>query len=135
MDKVYDKCYGIDLHKKFIDACFRQGNKQEIRGFGATTMESTASNWKPLYNILEPSDLKARISRAKPRSSETDPSAFGAFRANLPGYHTFLSLHLPAASTTCDSVQLLGFDLYGSLTLACSLLCSICSSGQRFARG
>ena len=46
---------------------------------------------------------------------------FGAFRADLPGYHTFLSLHLPAAFTTCDSVQLLGFGLFGSLTLAYSL--------------
>lgn len=39
MDKVYDKCCGIDVHKKLIVACFRQGNKQEIREFGATTRE------------------------------------------------------------------------------------------------
>ena len=39
MDKVYDKCCGIDLHKKLIVACFKQGNKQEIRDFGATTRE------------------------------------------------------------------------------------------------
>lgn len=60
---------------------------------------------------------------------------FRAFRADLPGYHTFLSLHLPAAFTTCDSVQLLGLDLFSSLTLTYSLLCGFCSSGQRFARG
>lgn len=60
---------------------------------------------------------------------------FGAFRADLPGYYTFLSLHLPAASITHDSVQLLGFDLMCSLTLMGNLLCSFCSSGQRFARG
>ncbi|MFW5596595.1 MAG: IS110 family transposase [Prevotella sp.] len=83
MDKVYDKCCGIDVHKKLIVACFRQGNKQEIREFGATTrelleladwlkegncemvaMESTASYWKPLYNILESSDLKAIVVNA-----------------------------------------------------------------------
>ena len=83
MDKVYDKCCGIDVHKKLIVACFRQGNKQEIREFGATTrellaladwlkegncemvaMESTASYWKPLYNILESSDLKAMVVNA-----------------------------------------------------------------------
>ena len=29
---------------------------------------------------------------------------FGAFRADLPGYHTFLSLHIPAIFTTSDSV-------------------------------
>lgn len=83
MDKVYDKCCGIDVHKKIIVACFRYGNKQEIRDFGATTkellkltdwlkdsgcqivaMESTASYWKPLYNILESSDLKTIVVNA-----------------------------------------------------------------------
>ena len=83
MDKVYDKCCGIDVHKKLIVACFREGNKQEIREFGATTrellemadwlknggcemiaMESTASYWKPLYNILEASELKAMVVNA-----------------------------------------------------------------------
>ena len=83
MDKVYDKCCGIDVHKKLIVACFRQGNKQEIHEFGATTrelleladwlkegncemvaMESTASYWKPLYNILESSELKAIVVNA-----------------------------------------------------------------------
>ena len=83
MDKVYDKCCGIDVHKKLIIACFRQGNKQEIRDFGATTrelleladwlkeggcemiaMESTASYWKPLYNILETCELKAMVVNA-----------------------------------------------------------------------
>ena len=81
MDRVYDKCCGIDVHKKLIVACFKQGNRQEIRDFGATTrellemadwlkkggcemiaMESTSSYWKPLYNILESSDLKVNIS-------------------------------------------------------------------------
>ena len=84
MEKVYDKCCGIDVHKKLIVACFRQGNKQEIRDFGATTrelleladwlkdgecemvaMESTASYWKPLYNILESSDLNAMVVNAR----------------------------------------------------------------------
>ena len=40
---------------------------------------------------------------------------FGTFRADLPGYHTSLSLHLPAASATACSVQLLDFDLSGGL--------------------
>ena len=83
MEKVYDKCCGVDVHKKIIVACFRKGNKQEIRDFGATTrelleladwlkeggcemvaMESTASYWKPLYNILESSDLNAMVVNA-----------------------------------------------------------------------
>ena len=31
MDKIYDKCCGIDVHKKLIVACFRCGRKQEVR--------------------------------------------------------------------------------------------------------
>jgi len=84
MDKVYDICCGIDVHKKLIVVCFKKGNKQEIREFGATTrelleladwlkeggcemcaMESTGSYWKPLYNILEASDLKAMVVNAQ----------------------------------------------------------------------
>ena len=84
MEKVYDKCCGIDVHKKLIVTCFRKGNKQEVRDFGATTrelleladwlkeggcemvaMESTASYWKPLYNILESSDLNAMVVNAR----------------------------------------------------------------------
>ena len=37
MEKVYDKCCGIDVHKKLIVACFKCGKKQEVREFGATT--------------------------------------------------------------------------------------------------
>src|SRR5699024_2029936 len=73
-----------DLHKKLIVACFKQGNRQEIRDFGATTrellemadwlkeggcemvaMESTASYWKPLYNILDTCELKAMVVNAQ----------------------------------------------------------------------
>ena len=83
MDKVYDKCCGIDVHKKLIVACFRSGKKAEVREFGATTnellqlaewlseggcemvaMESTASYWKPLYNVLEASDIPAMVVNA-----------------------------------------------------------------------
>ena len=84
MKKVYDNCCGIDVHKKLIVACFKQGSKQEVREFGATTrellklcgwlkdgdcemvaMESTASFCKPLYNILEASGLDAIIINAR----------------------------------------------------------------------
>ncbi len=84
MDRVYDKCCGIDVHKKLIVACFKQGSEQEIRDFGATTrelmemadwlkeggcemvaMESTSSYWKPLYNILETCELKAMVVNAR----------------------------------------------------------------------
>lgn len=84
MDRVYDKCCGIDVHKKLIVACFKQGNRQEIRDFGATTrellemadwlkeggcemiaMESTSSYWKPLYNILEVCELNVIVVNAR----------------------------------------------------------------------
>lgn len=84
MKKIYDKCCGIDVHKKLMVACFVHGNKQEIREFGATTrelleladwlqqsgcqmiaMESTASYWKPLFNILESSGLEAIVVNAR----------------------------------------------------------------------
>lgn len=84
MEKIYDKCCGVDIHKKLIVACFRQGRKQEIREYGASTrellemaewlkeggcekvaMESTASYWKPLYNILETSGLSAIVVNAQ----------------------------------------------------------------------
>ena len=84
MEKVYDKCCGIDVHKKLIVACLLCGKESEIREFGATTdellklsdwlisagcemaaMESTASYWKPLYNILEYSGLSAMVVNAQ----------------------------------------------------------------------
>lgn len=80
MNKVYDSCCGIDVHKKLMVACFIRGRRQEVREFGATTrellalvdwlleggcqmvaMESTGSYWKPLYNILESSGLEAMV--------------------------------------------------------------------------
>ena len=30
MEKVYDICCCIDVHKKLIIVCFKKGNKQEI---------------------------------------------------------------------------------------------------------
>ena len=41
---------------------------------------------------------------------------------------------IPAIITVCDSVQLLGFGLFGSLTLTFGLY-GFCSSGQSFASG
>ena len=84
MEPIYDRCCGIDVHKKIIVACFICGRKQEVREFGATTreilelcewlaaggcqmaaMESTGSYWKPLYNILESSGLDAMVVNAQ----------------------------------------------------------------------
>lgn len=84
MEKVYERCCGIDVHKKLIVACLRTGNKKEIREFGACTrelltladwlaenscemvaMESTGSYWKPLYNVLEAHELPAMVVNAQ----------------------------------------------------------------------
>lgn len=70
--------------KKLIVVCFRKGNKQELREFDAATrkllemadwlksggyemtaVESTASYWKPLYNIFESSNLNAMVVNAR----------------------------------------------------------------------
>lgn len=37
--EIYDKCCGIDVHKKLIVACFKTGRKREIKKFGAATQE------------------------------------------------------------------------------------------------
>ncbi len=84
MEVVYEKCCGIDVHKKMIVACFRDGRSKELREFGTLThelraltewllenkcemiaMESTASYWKPLYNLFELSGLPAMVVNAQ----------------------------------------------------------------------
>lgn len=72
METVYERCCGIDVHKKIIVACLRVGRRCETKEFGTSTqdlralanwlisnncqiaaMESTGSYWKPVYNVLE----------------------------------------------------------------------------------
>jgi len=77
MHVVYERCCGLDVHKKIVVACLiivlANGQRQkEIRTFGTTTrellallewlkaaqcthvaMESTGVYWKPIFNILE----------------------------------------------------------------------------------
>ncbi|MEY8543640.1 transposase [Dubosiella newyorkensis] len=84
MENLYAVCCGIDVHKKLIVACLRQGNDTQIREFGASTrelleladwlvdhhcqaaaMESTGSYWKPLYNILESQNLNPIVVNAQ----------------------------------------------------------------------
>jgi len=83
-DEVYyERCAGIDVHKKLLVVCLRIGRKAEVREFGTltheireiiawlkvngcqmTAMESTGSYWKPLYNIFEQEGLPAMICNA-----------------------------------------------------------------------
>jgi transposase len=79
----YERCAGIDVHKKLLMVCLRIGRKCESRDFGTTTaeireivawlkseacqmtaMESTGSYWKPLYNIFEQEGLPAMVCNA-----------------------------------------------------------------------
>jgi len=79
----YERCAGIDVHKKLLVVCLRIGRKSEIREFGTLTheirgmaawlkdngcqmaaMESTGSYWKPLYNIFEQEGLPAMVCNA-----------------------------------------------------------------------
>lgn len=77
MDAIYERCCGLDIHKKVVVACLiTPGPKgkpgKEIRSFGTMTvdllelsdwlaaaqcthvaMESTGVYWKPIYNLLE----------------------------------------------------------------------------------
>ena len=79
----YERCAGIDVHKKLLVICLRTGRKTEVRTFGTLTheirgitawlkengcqmaaMESSGSYWKPIYNIFEQEGLPAMICNA-----------------------------------------------------------------------
>ncbi len=77
MDVLYERCCGLDVHKKTVVACVivpgpKGQPRKEVRTFSTMTadllalgdwltaeqvtqvaMESTASYWKPIYNLLE----------------------------------------------------------------------------------
>lgn len=83
MEVFYERCCGIDVHKKVIVCCLRIGNKRETRSFSTSTedirsmadwllenqcekvaMESTGSYWKPVYNVLEVLGVEAIVVNA-----------------------------------------------------------------------
>ncbi len=72
MKVVYERCAGLDVHKKTVVACVRMEERQATRTFGSMTedllalsdwllgqgvthvaMESTGEYWKPVHNLLE----------------------------------------------------------------------------------
>jgi len=82
-DVYYERCAGIDVHKKFLVVCLRIGRKAEIRKIGTLThelrdmvawlkangcqmaaMESSGSYWKPIYNIFEQEGLPVMVCNA-----------------------------------------------------------------------
>jgi transposase len=79
----YERCAGIDVHKKILVVCLRIGRKSETREFGTLTneiremvawlksngcqmaaMESTGSYWKPIYNIFEQEGMPVMVCNA-----------------------------------------------------------------------
>jgi transposase len=84
MQAVYERCCGLDVHKKMIVACLLVGSKPELRSFGTSTedlrkmaqwllehecqiaaMESTGAYWKPVYNVLELLGLEVIVVNAQ----------------------------------------------------------------------
>ena len=72
MRVLYERCAGLDVHKKSITACALTDDGRHVRTFGTThvelveladwlsglgvttvAMESTGVYWKPVYNLLE----------------------------------------------------------------------------------
>ena len=72
MEVVYERCCGLDVHKKTVVACVMAPEGKETRTFNTMTkdllaladwlaehqvthvaMESTGVYWQPIYNLLE----------------------------------------------------------------------------------
>jgi transposase len=84
MQRVYERCCGLDVHKKTVVACLLTGGTREIRTWNTMTadllaliawlqqhdcqrvaMESTGSYWKPIYNLLEAEEMPAMVVNAQ----------------------------------------------------------------------
>ena len=86
MDVVYPRCCGIDVHKKMVVACLITPEKKDgdtktfstmtdeliemkewllANGCTHVAMESTASYWKPVYNLLELSNIEVMVVNAQ----------------------------------------------------------------------
>ena len=85
MEVLYERCCGFDIHKNSVVACaLISEKKKEIKTFGTMTadllelcvwlkekeiqmvaMESTASYWKPIFNLLELEGIPAILVNAQ----------------------------------------------------------------------
>jgi transposase len=84
MDVTYERCCGLDVHKKTVVACVVTPEAQETRTFNTMTkgllemadwlverqvthvaMESSGVFWKPIYNLLEGLDLTLLVVNAR----------------------------------------------------------------------
>ena len=76
MEVIYERCCGLDVHKKTVTACLMTSEGKEVRTFGTmaeelcklvdwiidhgctnVAMEISGIFWKPIYNLLELSDV------------------------------------------------------------------------------
>lgn len=84
MEVLYERCCGLDVHKKVVVACIMTPEGKEVRSFGAMTrdllemadwllskgcthvaMESTGVYWKPIYNLLEGTGMELLVVNAR----------------------------------------------------------------------
>jgi transposase len=84
MEVIYQRCCGLDVHKKTVVACVITPEGKQTRTFGTMTpqlrtlgtwlqsrgvthvaMESTGVYWKPIYNLLEDSPLTLLVVNAQ----------------------------------------------------------------------
>jgi len=84
VEVVYERCCGLDVHKRSVVACAITPEGKEIRTFGTMTddlvklaewikskgcthvaMESTGVYWKPIYNILEMAEIETLVVNAQ----------------------------------------------------------------------
>lgn len=84
MDVVYERCAGLDIHRDTVVASVITPGGRELRTFGTVTdellalgdwllehgvthaaMESTGIYWKPIYNLLEGTDLELLVVNAR----------------------------------------------------------------------
>lgn len=84
MQVLYQRCCGLDVHKKTVVACLFTAQGKEIKTYPTMTadllemiawlrehaceqvaMESTGSYWKPIYNLLEADGMPAMVVNAQ----------------------------------------------------------------------
>ena len=84
MQVVHPHCCGLDVHKRSVVACVLSPNGRQTRTFGTTTaqvleladwlvsegvthvaMESTGIYWRPIYNVLECTELSLLVANAR----------------------------------------------------------------------
>jgi transposase len=84
MRVLYERCCGLDIHKRTVVACLLTPAGREVRTFGTMTgellalgewltgaactqvaMEATGIYWKPIYNLLEDRGMTLLVVNAK----------------------------------------------------------------------